>query len=32
VRQSDVAAAAREQMLRDAEKAKKAKPGKGGEA
>lgn len=32
VRQSDVAAAAREQMLKDAEKAKKPKQGKGGEA
>jgi cell division protein FtsQ len=32
VRQSDAAAAAREQTLKDAEKAKKAKPGKGGEA
>jgi cell division protein FtsQ len=32
VRQSDSAAAAREQALKDAEKAKKAKSGKGGEA
>jgi len=32
VRQSDGAAAAREQALKDAEKAKKAKSGKGGEA
>jgi cell division protein FtsQ len=32
VRQSDNAAAAREQALKDAEKAKKAKSGKGGEA
>jgi len=32
VRQSDAAAAAREQAFKDAEKAKKAKPGKGGEA
>jgi cell division protein FtsQ len=32
VRQSDVAAAAREQVLKDAEKAKKPKQGKGGEA
>jgi cell division protein FtsQ len=32
VRLSDAAAAAREQALKDAEKAKKAKPGKGGEA
>lgn len=32
VRQSDVAAAAREQVLKDAEKAKKTKQGKGGEA
>jgi cell division protein FtsQ len=32
VRQSDDAAAAREQALKDAEKAKKIKPGKGGEA
>jgi cell division protein FtsQ len=32
VRQSDAAAAAREQVLKEAEKAKKAKPGKGGEA
>ena len=32
VRQSDAAAAARDQALKDAEKAKKAKSGKGGEA
>jgi cell division protein FtsQ len=32
VRQSDSAAAAREQALKDAEKAKKGKSGKGGEA
>ena len=32
VRQSDDAAAAREQALKDAEKAKKGKAGKGGEA
>jgi cell division protein FtsQ len=32
VRQSDSAAAAREQALKDAEKAKKSKMGKGGEA
>jgi cell division protein FtsQ len=32
VRQSDSAAAAREQALKDAEKAKKGKAGKGGEA
>jgi hypothetical protein len=32
IRQSDGAAAAREQALKDAEKAKKSKTGKGGEA
>ena len=32
VRQSDAAAAARDQALKDAEKAKKSKAGKGGEA